>query len=121
MTDEFTEPHRSPGDVAHAATKAILSAIPVIGGPSAELFAFIFAPPLERRRTEWVETISEVVEELQEKVADVIPEALSQDEAFITAAIHASQIAMRNHQEEKLEALRNAVRTPPFQMHRTMI
>jgi len=102
-------PTRSSGDVTQAVTKAILSAIPVVGGPAAELFAFIFAPPLERRRDEWVKTVAEAVDELREKVAEITPESLSHNDSFITAAIHASQIAMRSHQQEKLEALRNAV------------
>src|SRR5262249_17379113 len=34
---------------------------------------------------------------------------LSQDEVFVTTATHATMLAMRNHQREKLVALRNAV------------
>ena len=30
--------------------KAALSAIPFVGGPAAELFALVLAPPLEKRR-----------------------------------------------------------------------
>jgi hypothetical protein len=40
---------------------------------------------------------------------EVTPERLSQDPAFTTAFLHASQIALRTHQREKLQALRNAV------------
>jgi hypothetical protein len=51
MADEFMNPPSTGvGDVVQSVTKAILSAVPGVGGPAAELFAFIFAPPLERRR-----------------------------------------------------------------------
>jgi len=89
--------------------KAAVSAIPWVGGPAAELFALIFRPALDRRRDEWVSAIAAVVEELREKVDGITPESLAQDDSFITIAIQASQVAMRNHQSEKLEALRNAV------------
>jgi hypothetical protein len=37
------------------------------------------------------------------------PERLAQDDVFVTVVMQTSQIALRNHQVEKLEALRNAV------------
>ncbi len=39
----------------------------------------------------------------------ITPERLSQHPAFTTAFLHASQIALRTHHREKLQALRNAV------------
>jgi len=36
-------------------------------------------------------------------------ESLGENAAFVTTALQATQIALRTHQEEKLEALRNAV------------
>ncbi len=41
-------PKRAKGDVAHAVTKAGLSAIPVLGGAAAELFQNVIQPPLEK-------------------------------------------------------------------------
>jgi hypothetical protein len=67
------------------------------------LFSFV-PTPFDRRVLRWREAISQ-------KLADrkLDPEALAQNEAFMTTVFHATQIAVRNHQEEKLEALRNAV------------
>jgi hypothetical protein len=55
MTDEqadqkYQPPKATGGDAAHMAVKAALSVIPALGGPAAELFAYLLAPPLERRR-----------------------------------------------------------------------
>jgi hypothetical protein len=102
-------PKRSKGDVAHTIVKAGLSVIPVIGGPAAELFSAIIVPPLMKRRDGWVESIAHELQDLEEKVQGFSIENLSQSETFITTVMHATQIAIRNHQQEKLRALRNAV------------
>ena len=73
----------------------------------------VFGPPLERRRDEWFKRLSEAVNEIQASVAELSTEKLSENEVFVTTAIHATQIALRTHREEKLEALRNAVVNAP--------
>ena len=102
-------PKKSIGDVAHALAKSVISQTPIVGAPAAEIFALVVAPPYERRRDEWIESIGNGLKELAEKVEGFKIEELSQNEAFITTVTHASQAAIRNHQKEKLEALRNAV------------
>lgn len=106
---EQKKPKKSVGDVAHTLVKAGISQIPIAGAPAAEIFALIVAPPCERRRDEWVESIGNGLKELAEKVEGFRLDELSQNEAFITTVTHASQAAIRNHQKEKLEALRNAI------------
>jgi hypothetical protein len=103
------EPKKSAGDLVHSAVRAAASAIPVIGGPAAELFNAIVAPPLERRREAWLERVADGVRELQDRVEGLTPESLSANEVFVTSLLHATQIAGRTHEDEKLEALRNAV------------
>ncbi len=107
--DEQERPKKSVGDVAYTVVRTGISAIPIVGAPAAEIFALVVAPPLERRRNEWIESIGKRLIELTEKVEGFKIEELSQNESFITTVTHASQAAIRNHQEEKLEALRNAV------------
>lgn len=99
----------SPSDVAHTLIKAGISAIPIIGGPAAELFSAIIISPLSKRRDEWIASIATALKELEEKVEGFRIESLSQNDVFITTVMHATQIAIRNHQAEKLMALRNAV------------
>ena len=100
---------RTGGDIAHAIAKAGISGIPVIAGPAAEIFSLIIVPPLSKRRDKWIEGIAEDLKRLEEKVDGFKIEELSKNDAFITAVTHATQVAIRNHHHEKLEALRNAV------------
>ena len=103
------KPKTSTGDIAHKIVKAGLSAVPLAGGPAAELFNAIITPPLAKRRDKWIESIAEGLKELEEKVEGFNIENLNKNEMFITTVMHATQAAIRNHQEEKLKALRNAV------------
>ncbi|HLF77024.1 MAG TPA: hypothetical protein VJB57_05980, partial [Dehalococcoidia bacterium] len=108
-SDNLEVPSREDRDLALATTRGLLSSIPGLGGAVAELFDFVIAPPLERRRDAWMANVAAAIEELRQSRPVLTAEALSRNEGFITAAIHASQLALRNHQKEKLEALRNAV------------
>lgn len=103
------KPKPDKKDVAHKAAKIVLSGIPWLGGPVAELFNTVIIPPLEKRRNKWIESIAEGLKELEEKVDDFKIENLKDNEMFITTVMHAKQVAIRNHQKEKLAALRNAV------------
>jgi hypothetical protein len=108
-TEILKMPKQRSGDILQAAAKAGLSAIPVVGGPLAELLGLVIAPRLNKRRDEWLETLAERLVELEEKVKEFKMPNLSTNEMFITTFTYALTIAVRNHQEEKIEALRNAV------------
>jgi len=108
-SDITKKPKAKVGDAGHTIAKAVLSAIPYLGGPAAELFAAVVTPPLTKRRDEWVESIATELKKLEEKIDGFKIENLAQNEIFITTVMQATQSAIRNHQEEKLEALRNAV------------
>lgn len=105
--DSIKTPEKSKGDIAHSITKAGLSAIPVVGGPAVELFQNVVQPPLEKRRAEWMAQVGEKLLELEANGLDL--ETLQSNEQFISAAMYASQLALRTHKQEKLDALRNAV------------
>src|SRR5262245_56235269 len=107
MANKHPVPKRSVGDAAHAIAKAGLSAVPVVGGPAVELFQYLIQPPLEKRRDEWMASIGEAISELESKGLDI--ESLRDNEQFVSVVMQASQIAVRTHQQEKLEMLRNAV------------
>jgi hypothetical protein len=99
----------SAGDYAHAGIKAGLSTAPFLGGPLAEFFSLVVAPPLETRRTDWLIDIFTRLKQLEEKIEGFKIENLAKNEVFISTLLYATQAAMRTHQREKLEALRNAV------------
>jgi len=99
----------STGDYAHAGIRAGLSTAPFLGGPLAEFFSIVIAPPLEQRRDAWMVEIYSRLKQLEEKVEGFRIENLAQNEVFVSTLFSATQVAMRTHQAEKLAALRNAV------------
>lgn len=106
MSDELD---KSKSDVAYALVKAAIAGVPLAGGSAAEIFSLIVAPPIEKRRDRWLREVTTAVEDIRSKVANLTPEKLSQNPAFVTTLLQATQIAIRTHQEEKIEALRNAL------------
>lgn len=111
MDDSKVEKDLKPtkGDLAHTLAKAGLASIPVVGGAASGLFSAIIIPPLSKRRDEWIAQIVEGLNKLEQKVEGFKIEDLSKNDTFITTVTHATNSAIRNHQAEKLEALRNAV------------
>lgn len=102
-------PKTTKADVVHTAAKAAIAAVPLVGGSAAELFSLIITPPLSKRRDEWIESIVEGLKNLEDRLDGFSVENLKDDDSFTTTVLYASQIAVRNHQEEKLKALKNAV------------
>lgn len=108
MADEKIQtPKSSIGDKVHALARAGLSAIPLLGGASVELFQAVIQPPLEKRRIEWMDKVGARLNTLAEEGVDI--ESLQNNEQFVSAVMYASQAALKTHQEAKLTALRNAV------------
>jgi hypothetical protein len=111
----FGEPSRQPlpnepefGDHRVAVIKGGLGSIPVLGNVLAEELGLL-APPLTRRRDAWFEDLARRLRDLETKVAGFRFDNLSQNEQFVSATAQATQAALRTHQQEKLDALRNAV------------
>jgi hypothetical protein len=110
QTDEkYKVPTEGKSDVAHAIVKSALSAVPYAGGPAAELFALVIAPPLQKRQAEWMNEVAEGLKEAEKRIEGFSIESLKDNERFVSTVLNASQSAIRNHQKEKREALRNAV------------
>lgn len=105
--DIYPEPLKV--DRADSVARALVSFIPGAGGPAATLVDLVITPPLERRREEWFNRVGARIVALEDEVEGFAVAALVEDEMFITAVTTASQIAVRNHSEEKLTALKNAV------------
>jgi hypothetical protein len=105
-SEKFEAPKRSAGDIGYAIVRAGLST--VAGAPGAELLQLLFGAPLERRRDAWMKEVGQALQEL-EKNRGIRLEELQTNETFVTVVIQATQMALRNHQREKVQALRNAV------------
>ena len=83
-------PKATAGDAAHTIAKAGLSAIPVIGGPAAELFSTVIIPPLTRRREAWLQSLADGLEALEKKVDGFSVQSLANNEEFVTMVVEAS-------------------------------
>ena len=97
----------SAGDVLHAVAKAGLNYVPVIGAAAAELFGLVVTPPLEKRRQAWMNEIADRIKALEGKGINL--EGLSQNEQFIDTILQATAFAIKTSDQEKLDALKNAV------------
>lgn len=101
-------PNENFSDKLHLAVRVAISAIPVVGGPALELFNALKAPPIQRRRDAWLDDLAERLSRLEQRGQLTLAD-LRDDEKFVSAVIQALTIAIKNHQQEKLEALHNAV------------
>lgn len=108
MADDFKPPKAGKGDAAHAVVRAGLGAIPVAGAAATELLNAIVTPPLEKRRQQWMENVGEALREI-EASKGINLEDLQNNDVFLDVVLQASQVALRSSQDEKLDALRNAV------------
>lgn len=86
-----------------------LAAVPVVGGPVQVLVDAVLVPSIDRRREAWLRKLGELVNELSERIDGWTPDALSDDEPFVSAVVEASRIAMGTHLEEKLNLLKNCL------------
>lgn len=107
----FDEPSRQPlptspdlEEVRYVALKGLSSLVP--GG--GELFGLLTSP-LARRRDMWLEDLERRLRDLEGRIEGFRFENLTENEEFVSATAQASQSALKTHQVEKLEALKNAV------------
>ena len=105
------EPFPQPSAIDHvdAAARTLVSLVPAFGGPAIRLLDLVLAPPYQRRRANWFNQLAARLDRLEQAVEGLTVESLRDDEDFITAVNSATLIALRNHNEEKLTALQNAV------------
>lgn len=96
-------------DRAYTVVNSLLASLPEVGGAFSVLFSDIVPSSIERRRRKWMENVADTLQQIQKQIDEFKIENLAKNEAFVTTLLQASQIAIRNHQEEKLEALKNAV------------
>ena len=96
------------GDVAIAVAKGMLGTVPYVGSIAAEMVSLFVTTPLDKRRSEWIMSLASSLDGLR-RGEGIDWEVLAGNESFISTVFHATQVAVRTHQKEKLEALRNAV------------
>jgi hypothetical protein len=105
MNDYTEMPEESIDDKIYKAAKAISGLIP----PLPAIIDLIFVPPIKKRNKEWRQSIAAAVQKLAQEFEEFKIESLKNNENFITKLITANIIAVKTHQKEKLDALKNAV------------
>jgi len=110
--EQYPEPRAA--DLVHGTARAALAAIPYVGGSATELLSLVLATPVARRRDEWMKELADALEQLEKRVDGFSIEALQNNETFVSITLQAAQAALRTHQQEKLEALRNAALNGAF-------
>ena len=98
-------PVPTPGaiDRFKTATEIGVSLIPYVGGSLALSLDVMIPSTLTRRREHWDGWVDRSLRELLDHGLD--PEALSEDERFVTAVLQTTRIAVGTHIEEKLRLL----------------
>jgi len=106
-----TDPHpdiEPTEDKVHRLVRVALSAVPIAGGAAVELFNTLIMPPVEKRREKWIKEVSVAIAHLLNEKR-VTWDQLINNDLFFSTLVHASAEALKNHQSEKLAALRAAV------------
>lgn len=98
---------KSEAEIAAALLKGAVSAIPIVGGVISEV-GNLYLNPLEKRKKHWMNEVCRALEDIQNRFSR-LPASLESDEAFVSFLYQATILALKNHQREKLEALRNAL------------
>lgn len=102
-------PPDKPGttDASLIVAKAVLAAVPLAGGPAAELLDLLRVPAA-KRQWNWLAEVAERLNKLEGehrlRVVDVV-----ESDAFVSATLRAMEAVRRTGEEGKRAALRNAV------------
>lgn len=109
MSDNEIPQNKSLGDFANITAKAFLASIPVVGNFAAEYFGLLITPPMEKRREQFFQELANDLARLEEQVGAFNMQKLFTDEQFLSSFLQASRLAAVNHNQENLQALRNAL------------
>jgi hypothetical protein len=96
----------SNADKDYNATKALISFIPAVGSGLVSFYESNVSAPATKRLNEFLKTLVLALAEIEDKFDGL---AFHDPALFQTTLMYTLQIASRDHQEEKLEALRNIV------------
>lgn len=101
----------SAGETAMSAVGAAVGLVVPIVGPAVTqaILKRAIKLPLEVRRSNWFNSVGEGLRELQDRFDGFDPEALGENEEFVSTVFEATEMAMKTHHREKREALKNAV------------
>lgn len=103
-------PAKSTGrEIVERAVEAGLGAVPIAGAVLAVTFATAVNWRLNERREKWVTDLAEAVDKLRDRVDGLDLGALLDSDVFVDAVVSATRTIEHTHQQDKIDALRNAV------------
>lgn len=109
IDNELIDPIIEPvGEKAHRVARIMIGAVPFLGGAGVEIFNSVIDTPMNERKVQWMNQVGNALNDLIEKGV-LTEQGLQHNQPFITTVAQASMLALRSHQQGKLEALRNAV------------
>lgn len=96
-------------DKNYGAIKALIGLVPGIGGGVVEFYSTYISSPSQKRLCNFLEKLIDEFQKLESLVTGFSIESLQENPSFSTIVVQALEIVKRNHQEEKLEVLRNLI------------
>ncbi len=109
--DELTPPKADKKHIASQFIKWGIGLIPYTAGAASEIFDLFYQSGYEKRLEMWREEVSGRINQLSEKIS---LEKLLRDEEFHSLLTELTFIALRNHQQIKLEAALNLLSNSPL-------
>jgi hypothetical protein len=106
-SERYPQPNEADG--TRTALEKLAERVPILGPLTVHIIAQFLVPGVDRRREEWFKELADDIDRLQEKVDGFRVEDLANSEAFVSATIKATRIAIGTHQTEKRKYLRNAL------------
>lgn len=105
--EQYPQPNEI--DVTRAALEKAAELVPIFGPATIQVIGQFLVPGVERRREEWFKKLADAFDRLQETVEGFRIEVLGDNEAFASAMIQATRIAIGTHRDEKRSSLRNGL------------
>jgi hypothetical protein len=95
-------------ELVERAAEAGLNFLPG-GGALAVAFVTAVDWQLNMRKERWLTDLAEAVDDMRKRIGDASFETLAENPLFVDAVVTTTRIIDHTHQEEKIDALRNAV------------
>ena len=105
--DSYEPPEQGKIDKAAGLAQAIVGEVPG-GSIAGEICTWFMSTPYQKRLTEWQQRVGQALNRLEQRFGLDL-RVLQEDSAFVDIVMQASSVAVRNSQQEKRDALYNAI------------
>lgn len=103
----ISQPSEPTEDKIHRLARSVLAVLPA-GGALVELLQAVVMNPAEKRKEAWMEQVTEELNALISQEV-VTLESLESDDRFLSVFLEISNVAIRTHDTQKKEMLKNAI------------